>query len=101
MGAKLAEGPRVLDEFRKSRPGRRFRDHYRRKRASAGGTAWRCAVMAAGILLFLAGIFFLAVPGPGIPILAAGAALLAQQSRRVAEALDRAEVRLRHLLRRR
>src|SRR5262245_24289630 len=101
MGANLAGVREMLDEFRKSRPGKRFQDHYRRKRASAGGTVWRCMAMAAGVLLFLAGIVFLAIPGPGIPILAAGAALLAQQSRGVAELLDRAELRLRRLLRRR
>src|SRR5262245_4093622 len=88
MGAFLARGPQRRDEFRKSKPGQRFRDHYRRKQASSQGAFWRCAAVAAGALLFLAGIVFLAIPGPGIPILAAGAALLAQQSRSVAELLD-------------
>jgi len=89
----------MFNEFRKSPPGRRFQDHYRRKQASRGGIAWRCAVMAGGVALCLLGIVFLAVPGPGIPVLAAGAALLAQQSRGTAELLDRAELRLRRLFR--
>jgi hypothetical protein len=101
MGAFLAAATGMFDEFRKSSPGRRFQDHYRRKQASRGGAVWRCAVMAGGVVLFLIGLFFLAVPGPGIPIVLAGAALLAQQSRATAELLDRAEVRLRRLLRRR
>ena len=88
----------VFDEFRKSRPGSRFQDHYRRKRTSRGGTAWRYTVMAGGAVLCLLGIFLLVVPGPGIPVLAAGAALLAQQSRATAQLLDRIELRLRRML---
>jgi hypothetical protein len=40
-------------------------------------------------------VFFLAVPGPGIPILAVGLALVAQESKTTARLLDRAEIRLR------
>jgi len=40
-------------------------------------------------------VFFLAVPGPGIPILAVGLALIAQESSTLARGLDRTEVRLR------
>jgi hypothetical protein len=85
--------------FRASRPGHRFQDHYERKRASRGGIAFRCAAMVGGVLLFLVGVFFLAVPGPGIPILLVGAALVAQQWRGMAEMLDRAELKLRRLFR--
>jgi hypothetical protein len=56
--------------------------------------------MAGGVVLCLLGIFLLVVPGPGIPLLAAGAALLAQQSRGTAELLDRTELRLRRMFRR-
>jgi len=45
--------------------------------------------------LAAAGIVFLVVPGPGIPILAAGLALIAQESAVVARLLDRTEIRLR------
>jgi hypothetical protein len=41
-------------------------------------------------------VFFLVVPGPGLPILLVGLALLAQTSATVARALDRTEVKLRH-----
>ena len=41
------------------------------------------------------GVFFLAVPGPGIPILLVGLALIAQESSTLARWLDRTEVRLR------
>jgi hypothetical protein len=107
MGANLATGRLMLaamkdylHRFRASRPGCRFQDHYERKRASRGGVAFRCAVVVGGVLLFLVGVFFLAVPGPGIPILLVGAALVAQQSRRTAELLDRAELGLRRMFRR-
>jgi hypothetical protein len=39
----------------------------------------------------------MAVPGPGIPILAIGLALLAQESAAMARLLDRTELRLRRL----
>lgn len=71
-----------LRRFRASRPGCRFQDNYERKRASRGGAAYRYAAMAAGILVFLVGVFFLAV------------------SRGTAQLLDRTELRLRRLFRR-
>jgi predicted benzoate:H+ symporter BenE len=75
-------------------PGRRFQDRYRKIGEKAG--AWkRAAYLVAGIVLTVVGIFFLVVPGPGIPILIVGLALLAQISATVARLLDRAEVRLR------
>jgi drug/metabolite transporter (DMT)-like permease len=53
-----------------------------------------------GIVLALVGIFFMAVPGPGIPILAIGLALVAQESATMARLLDRTEIRLRRLWKR-
>src|SRR5688572_28161133 len=91
---------RHWQHFKKSRPGRRFQDSYDRKRESRGGMLWRCALMVLGASLCLIGLFFMAVPGPGIPILAVGAVLLAQQSQATARLLDRAEIRVRKMLRR-
>jgi hypothetical protein len=88
------------DRFVHTTPGRRFYERYKRKQ-QAKGSAWkRCAFVAAGILVCLAGIFFLAVPGPGLLILAVGLALIAQESAGLARLLDRAELRLRKLLKR-
>ena len=102
-GAAAMVGPlrRHWDQFRKSRPGRRFQDFYDRKRDSRGGTLWRCAAVVLGALLCLVGLFFMAVPGPGIPIFALGAVLIAQQSQVTARLLDRAEMSLRRLVRNR
>jgi Putative transmembrane protein (PGPGW) len=89
----------MLDGFTKAPPGRRFRNLYELKRASPGGRLYRCAAIAAGVLLFLVGVCFLALPGPGIPILLLGAGLVAQQSRGTAQILDRTELRLRRFFR--
>ena len=76
-------------------PGRRFQERYRRKSRTERGRVARWAAIFAGIGLTVVGLFFLAVPGPGIPILALGLALIAQESAAMARLLDRAEVRLR------
>jgi hypothetical protein len=86
---------RSWDRFASSPPGQRFQDRYRRKVQTKRGKLARCGYVCAGIVLTLLGIFFLAVPGPGIPILAAGLALIAQESAAAARSLDRAELRLR------
>lgn len=83
------------DRFVHSTPGQRFQERYRRRQQQKGSAWKRCAFVGGGILLSLAGIFFLAVPGPGLLILAAGLALVAQESAVMARLLDRAEVRLR------
>jgi putative transmembrane protein PGPGW len=86
---------RAWDRFATSLPGRRFQERYRRKAGSGRGRLARCAAIIAGIALTLVGVFFLVVPGPGIPILAIGLALVAQESAIMARLLDRAELRLR------
>jgi hypothetical protein len=92
---------RYWTQFKHSRPGRRFQDHYDRKKSSRGGALWRCAAICGGALLCLVGLFFLAVPGPGIPILALGAVLIAQQSQGIARFFDRLELSLRRFVRNR
>jgi len=86
--------------FASSPPGQRFQERYQRKRKHPRGGLARCGAVCAGIVLTLAGIFFLVVPGPGIPILALGLALIAQESRVTARFLDRAELRVRGWLKR-
>lgn len=82
-------------EITHSLPGRRFQERYRRMHSKSTSTWKRCALFCAGVVLTLVGIFFLAVPGPGIPILVIGLALIAQESASLARWLDRTEVRLR------
>jgi hypothetical protein len=83
-----------------SLPGRRFQERYRRKRLKKGSVLKRGAIAVCGALLTLVGLFFLVVPGPGIPILVLGLALIAQESASAARFLDRAELRLRRWWRR-
>jgi hypothetical protein len=83
------------DRFAHATPGRRFQERYRRMRKEKGSVWKRCAFVCGGVLLSLVGLFFMAVPGPGIPILAVGLALIAQESAVMARLLDRAELRLR------
>jgi len=84
-------------EITHSLPGKRFQERYRRMHAENVSPWKRCAFFIAGIGLTLVGTFFLAVPGPGIPILLLGLALIAQESAALARWLDRTEVRLRRL----
>ena len=83
------------DRFASSPPGQRFQERYQRKLQSERGRLVRCGIFCAGLVLALLGVFFLLVPGPGIPILALGLALIAQESAATARFLDRTEVRLR------
>jgi hypothetical protein len=78
-----------------SPPGQRFQDRYQRRSRSERGRLARCTAASAGVVLTVLGIFFLFVPGPGIPILAVGLALIAQESAGAARFLDRAELRIR------
>jgi hypothetical protein len=92
--ARLKQGWR---ELRHGEPGRRFRSRYDRRRAASGGTARRSFVCILGIVIALAGIVLLPLPGPGMLIVAFGALLMAEGSRTVAGALDALELRVRPL----
>ncbi|RYD65262.1 MAG: hypothetical protein EOP83_07735 [Verrucomicrobiaceae bacterium] len=87
-------------EFKHSRPGQRFQDRYERKRSAGSqrSTFRRVFKPLAGCLLIIAGIVFCVVPGPGLPLLAFGACLLADVSRSVAVVLDRIELSIRSLI---
>ena len=84
--------------FRDSAPGTRFQERYRRTANALGWRRW--AVLACGGVLCFVGVLLLVLPGPGVVLLAVGAFLLAEQSEGCARVLDRAELRLRRLLRR-
>lgn len=77
-------------------PGQRFEQRYTERRRKRGEQSHdRAFYIGAGLLLVLTGLFFMLVPGPGLPILLAGVALLAGESLRLARALDRLEQRWR------
>jgi len=54
---------------------------------------------ALGVVLILAGIILCFIPGPGLPLLIIGAALLAERSRVISRGLDWIEVKIRKVLR--
>jgi hypothetical protein len=54
--------------------------------------AGRPVLLFLGVVLIAVGLFFMAVPGPGLPILVAGLFLISIVSRRTAHLLDRSEV---------
>lgn len=95
-------GPRASwRDFWRAAPGKRFSLRYERLHRS-GGTTMVGSVLrwAAGIVLVVVGIIFMPLPGPGFVPVLAGFALLAGESLRVANWLDRAEMRVRGWLRR-
>ncbi len=86
-------------QFLDDPPGRRFAELYARRRKVSGGRVNFLKVfhIAFGVLLILAGILFLAIPGPGITMTVIGCVLLGGESRIMAGVLDRAELFLRRV----
>ena len=82
-------------DLKRGRPGSRFEDQYdeqAKEKKSPLGKALRIII---GLLLFPVGVFFLAVPGPGLLVIAVGAVLIAREFRVAARFLDAFEVRAR------
>ena len=82
-------------QLQKGQPGSRFRQQYERNRREQKSPVGRILRIVAGVALIPVGVFFLAVPGPGLPIIALGVVLIARESGFVARMLDATEVRLR------
>jgi hypothetical protein len=61
------------------------------------GALRKAAVIAAGVLMLIAGVIALPLPGHGLVIMAVGALLVAEESQAVARGLDWFEVKLRRL----
>jgi len=91
-----------LRGLKKGRPGHRFRERCERNRGARKNKSLfrRFVVPALGVLLLVAGLAFCVLPGPGLPLVALGGALLAQYSMAVAVAFDWLEVKLRYVFRR-
>jgi hypothetical protein len=90
MFEKIKKNYRALA---KGQPGSRFKEHYHRLHTAGGrGLGHKILFMGGGTLLMLVGVVFLPAPGPGMVIIAAGAALFAQESLALSGTLDRLEV---------
>ena len=79
--------------LKQGHPGSRFREQYEKERRKQKSTVGRVLRIAVGFILMPIGLFFLAVPGPGLLIIGLGAVLIAREFRFAAIALDRIEVR--------
>jgi hypothetical protein len=90
----IAEVKRHWREFTHDAPGKRFKHQH--ERLQNNGMALRIAMAVGGVLLLALGVVLCFVPGPGLPLLVFGLALLAGLSGSLARALDRAEPVLRH-----
>jgi uncharacterized protein (TIGR02611 family) len=86
-------------ELKSSRPGHRFQERYkRRKKEHRGSFHWaRWLNIIGGVLLVLAGVFMLAVPGPGMLVAVVGLSLLGSEFLTLARFLDWSEVKLRKM----
>jgi len=84
---------REWSQLKKGRPGSRFQEQYDRNRREQTGALGRVLRIAVGFLLFPVGVFFLAVPGPGLLVIAVGAVLIAREFEFAAKVLDWIEVR--------
>jgi len=84
-------------EFKNDTPGKRFLNRFEKTERTPGLRGWRIAIMVVGLLVAAAGIVLMPLPGPGILIVALGAAMLSQGSKGMARVLDWLEVRARKL----
>ena len=87
------------NELKRGQPGSRFQDQHDKERKEARSTVGRVLRIIAGVVLIPVGVFFLAVPGPGLLVIALGAWLIASEFRVVAAALDALELRIRRIAR--
>ena len=90
---------RSLEDFQRSRPGRRFRDRYDRRRQQSRSRLSLSSILyiVGGVLLVVASVFLGPAPGFGFGTGFLGLALLSSESMLIARFLDKAEVRLRSL----
>lgn len=94
MGSAVAELKQEWRDFKHDRPGERFCNH--RSRMQKKSRAHSIVAGALGVLLLAAGVLFLFIPGPGLPLIVFGLALVATHSDRLSKSLDRLEPWLRH-----
>jgi hypothetical protein len=88
----------MLDALRHDPAGTRFQGFH--ERLQERHPAMRVVLSIAGALILAIGLALLVLPGPGIPLVVVGLALLAGLSVRLARLLDRSETAVRRKLHR-
>ena len=100
----MAKGPNVFQRLKanwgflkKGKPGSRFLDcyHYKQELRHKYGPIYRRVDIGVGLATTTFGLIMVPAPGPGWIIVFCGFALLAGESKGVAKAMDRGEVKLR------
>jgi uncharacterized protein (TIGR02611 family) len=86
---------RTWQQFKTGQPGERFKQRYYARQKSQRGPLRKIALIGAGIVILVVGIFFIPAPGPGFLIVFLGAGLIAGESLPAARALDWTELTLR------
>ena len=95
MASALGHVKEEWQLFKHDPPGLRFSNHrHRMKDRSRKHTALAVAI---GIALLVGGFVLLFMPGPGLLLIVFGLGLVASQSERLADWLDRTETRLRRI----
>ncbi|HRE79908.1 MAG TPA: hypothetical protein PLN52_02610, partial [Opitutaceae bacterium] len=86
--------------FRRSPPGKRFEQHYRRsRRQRENGSAWvRPLKWVIALLSAIVGVILVFIPGPAVLFFALTGLVLASESKAIARLLDGAEVKARSLM---
>ncbi len=85
-------------EFRKSKPGQRFKDRYRRRRRDEQShIVWRIFLITLGAVIALGSLILAPLPGPGWATVFVGLMILAGEVLPAARFLDWLEVWLRKL----
>ena len=85
-------------EFKQSKPGQRFKDHYRRRRQNEQShMAWRIFLITIGAVIALGSLVLAPLPGPGWGTVFIGLMILAGEVLPAARFLDWLEVWLRKL----
>jgi hypothetical protein len=85
--------------IQQGKPGKRFQAHYKHEKQARRSSTGRLVRLVLGLALVGVGLVFCVIPGPGLPIVFVGGALLASESLIVARAMDWAELRVRALWR--
>jgi uncharacterized protein (TIGR02611 family) len=89
---------REWSQLKRGKPGSRFQDQFDRNQREKKSNIGRAFRVVAGLILLPVGLFFLAVPGPGLVIIALGAVLVAREFGFAARFLDAIEVRARKVM---
>ncbi len=97
----IDQAKRAWQEFRRSRPGDRFQERYKRRQQTTRGPFDRknLLYLGGGVAIIIVGALLAPIPGPGGIIGVVGLALIGSLFLPVARALDWGELRVRGIVR--